>query len=476
MALLKDDDNVHDQSLQSLMKIAKENKKEKEAKMVTPLSNLEADEQVDKLVGLLNTYTYWEIRGLLVSILQNQKGETLKQRLAGGSRDDTGKTDKGSHTPDGVEDQSMPDEKAEEESSAQSGAAAGTRARRHAREDHRLPSSVRRSGSVSRQRLVRSLSADKKLGAMVTAGAQKNSEGSRQAAILAKRREHDKAKAEAQTKNGGRSPRENGPISPTPEHAESRPRNQSISPMRMILPRRPLLTGRSGSADNLQGFSRSSTHSAKGRSAAVGRGTRNASFKLEGLGMSLHGVNSGTIGSERKLRDIGFQRSHSLRCYDGNWGADKASADDGSLHSPQLPTHNGHLRRASSQERSVLPPREASERSRTGDLALEESRDPSRDQAKFLQFHPGPAEKQIESCRHSAKVDQIVDELRTSYHNPFKVEEFEPACTKKRENADIVKKSFQFFLGKKLMKGGAVALGDDPDSEEESNESDVESI
>jgi hypothetical protein len=92
---------------------------------------------------------------------------------------------------------------------------------------------------------------------------------------------------------------------------------------------------------------------------------------------------------------------------------------------------------------------------------------------EFLQFHPGPEDRQVESFRR-AKVDILADEKKTSANGPFKNETVEAFSSKKRDGVEMVKKSLKFFL-RKPNKYGAVGYGDDEENDVESDCSDVES-
>lgn len=454
-----DSSGALDHSLATLFKIAKEQKKEKES-IDAKRCEIEVDARVDQLVGLLNCYANWELRGLLVAVLKDGKVDSLMTRLGTEDSVGTSTTDEiSSSSNENVTSRDAQKKSLEENSALQPGLTSDRRARRSSsREDLRALSKLGRSTSVSRsnngatgrRRISRSVSADKQISDMASGIKKRDMDtSSRQSAILARRRELDNDSSAERPRDRGKTP---------PKSNSQTKERRSLTPTRSLPAaptsfRRPMRQ-RSGSAENMLGLLPNSSHGGR-RSSGGSRLARNHTVGGTNLGISLHGTSS-----ERSVPSRTLQRSNSLRLSSEDLVNDKAGLE--------ISTRSTGRRRSSRLPRgSSLESVQVAIDHNKGELLTSSAVANSADDkdcyknTEFLQFHPGPGDAQVKACSQKVEISNIVDELKLSAHNPIKVD---------TNNVPSVKKSFTLFRSKPKKSGG-IQLDDDSydnDSDEES--------
>jgi len=470
----KDDDP----SLEELFKKARERKKEREATFVQPLLDHDSDpnQNVEKLVRRLENFECWEIRSLLVSVLLDGRVDMLKKFLIGEGSEDTTKM----HESPTTSDRSAPS--TEKEGTVSLGSTQADRACLGTKEDHRTPSTYRRSGSIGRRRATRSLSADKQLVAMsLSLQCQKDSEveGSRQATILAKRRELDDARNKAKEK-GGDAPQQQGfrreLTSPRADFTRKNRCAGDLVSSRRTIPARP----RHGSADNLVGLKTNSmhgeSHSDRGKDS-----THNIEMSVEGLCTETSAVTRsqkirvGTppvtssrprSSSAENLLGLGAHSLHGERRSDRTKGSKQnllmSMSLDGTSSDKSIPPRR--LQRSQSlrscavdlsssgrrcvSHRRVPCPRESNvvKRSDRGMIIVQPTKtaqpknwkddestlDGSVEKTTFLQMCPGQPDHLVEISRPS--LDRHFDTQNRCSPTPF-----EAGISKMREDADLEK-------------------------------------
>lgn len=277
MGTMKDsqEDFVVDTSLSILFEPANSRTscKANDAKSSNASNKADNNEDVEKLVQLLNNYANWELRTLLVGILKDNKISALQERLLGNIPGETNREEQSSGSDNSPVASGLADPcnvSSEPDSLAQ---------RSQRSHDHRASGSGSRHGSRP-GRLTRSLSSERKLDAARRPN-RESALSARQASILAKRRELDRQKQESSGADRDESPKER-----EVEHTKPARRNRSLSPARNL--RRSLdqakslgKDNKSGSADNLLGLASHSFHVPGSRRGLHNmRGTRNATFGL----------------------------------------------------------------------------------------------------------------------------------------------------------------------------------------------------
>lgn len=458
----------------TLFKIARE---DEENKATAQCNDKEAEQNVEKLIALLNGYANWEIRGLLISILKGGKSEALKERLIG-KEQDTLITEEASTTSEEDGGASLSSKtssnKATDASKGGSAGETSTPARRRSRSidglariddgndgldkkeslrsnalDISRRSASGRASSRGKKPRPRSLSSERILGSGSEHSSRRSRDAgsSRQASILAKRKELDKMKVASTgtarvARRNSLSPSRTSHQSRTetkppikhhsPRHSPRMARPKSGSADNLLGPR--MARAKSGSAENLLGLGSSSYH------ARRPRGNKNATFNNHVLGVSLHGTNSDKVPCSSSL-GIRPHRQHS----------------DSEKRPPLARNSSGSH---SFDETMQSPPPE------------DES------QVGFLQFQPDKDEKSqiATSFKHSVKVNALVDELRASAHNPINI--MIDKSAKDDECPERKKKRLGFLRGrkKKTQKESISNVVAESESSEASNDSDEESF
>jgi len=444
------DDDVSLATLFKLSKTRKMKNPEKETSKNADGKGIE--DQVEKLITLLNYYSNWEIRGILVTILKADKAGILKDRLVGKGKEGEDSTlssnqdveaDTSPHCSNPNTNTPESEGEAEQDIATStdvpsritiSGRTSANRRRQVQRSrsgenllttmkldrvggSDRLDSrrrdinsgSVQRSSSGGRGRpsgRPRSLSADRKLGvgSDISSRRSKDPASSRQAAILAKRRELDKLRQAS-----GTSAQENSKSSNNPRGIET-----SVSPVRPrmsnseanAISRKGRL--RSGSADDLLGLTASSFHA--GAKRYPKRNSKNACVGHE-LGFSLHGTSTDRVASLLGLKYETETREKNV---------------ESSIDCPFLDT--------------------------SGAPRPDDAGD-----AEFLQFQPGcdQNEQVTKILQGSVAVKALVNELKASSHAPIELfveknSETDNETTKRNDDRDkMLKRGLSFLRRRK---------------------------
>ncbi len=425
-------------------------------------NNGEGEEDVEKLITLLNNYANWELRSLLVGIAKDNKLDALGVRLLGNSQGAGSKE----------EDSTSSDEAASSQanSAAQAKSMAGRKPSNvtddsechlFATRDNRS-NDTRRSGSIGRRsaragRLTRSLSSDRKL-ETVRRTTRDAAATSRQASILAKRRELDRLKHDSTEMNTSDTQKEAHSVGSSVQKKATQ-RNRSLSPAH-TLRRTPVETrsfGRErkpGSADNLVGLSSCSFHAPESRRHGT-RSNKNAAFNL-GLGTSLHGTSSTerAVSSRPRLPHSPTGRNHNRR---NNKVQPDGHSSPGSGRRRVFSSTKGMN---AGREVSTPPPYDTYSPENDRNLQATHSSETGYDDATFLQFNPGSEKEKLTffatSSRALTNATERVEELKSSTHDLINIVVGQPSekaeiSAKEYSGKETTKerKGFDFLLRKK---------------------------